>query len=230
MDSDTDSDAPDVRHLCNNSTQNQAPIALTHNIVLSCVRGDEMLSEGVPTRSRVQQQPSRIVGCSFSQLQSELDKLADAGLNSHVYPLNITRFSGGAGATVQSIYENRNNCPGANFDARELKSKGARSWEPGHAEITSIAANAFELADLVCLNSKEAVVVCSTTGGDAVKTLVACTASALCTIDKKRAELAVRRRLPQPKDATLKRFVEAFSTFGRKRAVANTEAFYYKNF
>ena len=197
------------------------PVPITANTIIGWLNTDD---DSLPFEP-YKQQPNRLVGCSFSQLQFEIDKLTDAGMEVHLYPLNISRLPGGASAIVESIYENRNNSPGANFDVQE--SKKEKLWIAGHAEITSIASNAFEIADLIFRSSKKAVVISSLNGGDAMKTLTACTANALRTIDKKKAKLAIRGRTAQPKDPKLKKFVEAFSTFSRQNAVSKTEAFYY---
>ena len=192
-------------------------------------------------QAHVKPPPSRISGCSFVQLQQEVEKLTASGLNVHVVPLNIARLSGCAeAAAIHYVYENRNGVPGANFDVREAKSQTSgkktqesqeSSWSPGHAEITAIATSAFDLADLVGRSSKTAVVVCSVNCGDALRTFVACVAAALrTTTDKRQAKLALRGRLPQPRDSKLKEFVDVFATFSRADALKKTEEFYFKEF
>lgn len=220
MDSEPDSDAQEAWPQPLKSTSASVPVPF-----LSWLNTENDSGGSLPFEP-LKQQPNRLVGCSFSQSQSEIDKLTDAGMQVHLYPLNIQRLFGGAGAVIESIYENRHNNPGANFDVQE--SKKEKLWISGHAEITSIASNAFEIADLICRSSKKAVVICSLNAGDAMRTLTACTAAACRTIDKKKAKMALRGRLSQPKDPKLKKFVEEFSTFTRENAVAKTEAFYYK--
>lgn len=223
MDSDPPSD-PESDVVVQPPPPPPVPIAFTSKMVFGWM--DQ--HDGCELTSK---QPSRITGCSFQHVQIETEKLNAAGFHVHVFPLNISKFKCNAeNVKIEAVHENKQNAIGANFDVQETKFKDEPSWEPGHAEITALAINAFEIADMVTRSPKRAVVVCSKNGGDAMKTLVCCVALAVKAIDRKNAKFVLRGRLPQPKDSRLKKFVDAFSKFTRQDAVSKSEGFYFSEF
>jgi hypothetical protein len=161
----------------------------------------------------------RLQIASRNTIHGVLQEMDCMGHTVRVYPLNYTIKASGSDVEIVPCHAYRKGSPAENYDVDEKD-----GWDPGHAEMEGIAVLAYEIAEWLCENEGNAVVVVSNHCGDATRLLAGCAAQAVRRLlgkTSKEASAIVGSQASKPRSSVLKKVYEDFGKWTKITARAN---------
>lgn len=162
----------------------------------------------------------RLQIASRSTIHGVLEQLDCMGYKIRVYPLNYAIKVSGVAAEVVPCHTYRKGSPAEDYDVAEEKD----GWDAGHAEMEGIAVLSYEIAEWLCEDETNSVVVVSNVCGDAARLLAGCTAQAVRRVLGKTSESTteiIGSQASKPRCALLRKVYEDFGKWTKITARAN---------